>query len=150
MKKILLSLLIGVMMLGLTGCGDDEVSRIGDISNIEINNNNILVSIKEGTLTNTGATFIIKNNSNRVLRYGDSYCLEIKQDGLWHQINVQLDVLAPLWELSINDSTYLNIVWENSYGVLEPGEYRFIKDVSFENEDGTFDDFYIGVEFVIE
>lgn len=150
MKKLLLGLFMGVMILGVTGCGDDEVSRIGDISNIEINNNNILVSIKEGTLTNTGATFIIKNNSNRVLRYGDSYCLEIKQDDLWHQINVQLDVLAPLWELSINDFTELNIVWENSYGILESGEYRFIKDVSFENEDGTFDGFYIGVEFVIE
>lgn len=35
------------------------------------------------------------------------------------------------------------------YDDLSPGEYRLVKDVSFQNADETFIDFYIGATFVI-
>ena len=66
MKKILLTvILLGTFLVGLTGCGKIENKfDIGEKSDIvEVNpNNGISLSIKEGTLTNTGATIIITNN----------------------------------------------------------------------------------------
>ena len=43
-----------------------------------------------------------------------------------------------------------NISWENLYGSLGVGEYRFIKDVYFFENDEISEEFYIGVEFTVE
>lgn len=146
MKKMILSILCFVFILfGLTGCG----STIGGVSNIEISDHDILVSIKEGTLTSKGATFIMENNSGRTLYYGEGYDLEIKQDDAWHEINVgPMSVHPILLKLNNHNSIELEIVWDHIYGVLESGEYRFLKSVSFEND--LSENFYIGIEFTIE
>ena len=142
MKKIILFVFI---LFGLLGCG---VSN--KMSDILLYDHDILVSIKEGTLTNQGATFIIENNSDRVLRYGEGYSLEKKESNSWYEIDAGKKVIHPiLFELGVDNGVELDIQWEYNYGVLESGEYRWIKKVSFEKEDGTFDDFYIGVEFSI-
>jgi hypothetical protein len=50
--------LIG-FILGLTGCRKNAFD-IGEKANIEIAKNALTLSIKEGTLTKTGATLILK------------------------------------------------------------------------------------------
>ena len=148
MKKIILTILLCGCLLLLTGCSD----RIGKVSAIEITNSDISLSIKDETLTNTGATFILENNSNQTLGYGEPYHLEIKDDDSWHILNTINDAvfIMPFYHLDPNESIELKIDWENFYGVLEPGEYRLIKDACFVVDDETSDNFYIGVEFIIE
>lgn len=63
---------------------------------VEISDNDILVSVKEGTLTNKGATFIMENNSGRTLYYGERYDLEIKQNDSWHEIDVETMTVYPI------------------------------------------------------
>ena len=44
----------------------------------------------------------------------------------------------------------IELKWENGYGKLASGDYRIIKSIDIEKEDGTFDTFYVAAEFTIE
>lgn len=150
-KKFFAILLCGVMILGLTGCGATKNDfNVGEQSSVETKVSDVTLTLKEGTLTNTGATFILKNEGNIDYGYGPAWEIEMKQDDKWHKIDVVLNFNSPSYQLSVNESKELNINWENSYGKLASGEYRFIKHIDIEKEDGTFDDFYVSAEFTIE
>lgn len=122
---------------------------VGEVSNIFTTNEDISLTIKEGTLTNTQATLILENNSTEDLGYSDSYEIEIKRDNDWYKINVDIGFNEPLYIVEPNQSQELDINWENGYGSLTPGEYRIIKDVMLMNNDDTYEDFYIAAEFTI-
>jgi hypothetical protein len=149
-KTIFIIIVLGIMVLGLTGCGKNKMFDIGEKSNIEIAKNDVTLSIKEGTLTKTGATLILKNDSNVDVQYGNPYEIEIKQDGSWHKINVQLDFTLPSYGLKSGESKQIELDWENGYGKLSTGEYRIIKDIDVEQEDETFESFYVSAEFTIK
>ena len=135
MKKILLSILIcGIMVLGVAGCGNSKNEfDIGNKSNINISQNNgVLLSIKDGTLKNTGATLILTNNSDKDFHYGNPYEIEIKKDGEWHKINVQLDFTLPAFGLKAKETKEIELDWEHGYGKLAEGTYRIIKGIDYE------------------
>ncbi len=150
MKKTMLAILLcGVMLLGVTGCGTTNEFDIGNVSNLEINNNNnVTLSVKDGTLENTSATLILENNTDKLLRYDEYYKMEIKKDNEWHTINVELYFNDPLWGVNQNSKEEIELNWEHGYGKLAPGEYRIIKEVYFENEEEQ--EFNISAEFTIK
>ena len=150
MKKIIfLCFLIGIV--GITGCGINKNEfDIGEKSNIEFIEKGISLSIKEGTLTKTGATLILKNNSDIDVQYGNPYEIEIKKDGEWHKINVELNFTLPAYELKSKEAKEIKLNWEYGYGKLAKGEYRIIKSIDVEKENDTFENFYISAEFTIE
>lgn len=152
MKKIILSILVcGFMVLGLTGCGTSKNEfTVGKESNIEIVEKGVTLSIKENTLTTTGATLILKNDSDVDVQYGNPYEMEIKKDGEWHKINVELNFTLPAFVLKSKETKEWEFSWENGYGKLTSGDYRIIKSIDIEKEDGTFDTFYVSAEFTIE
>ena len=152
MKKILLSILIcGIMVLGVAGCGNSKNEfDIGNKSNINISQNNgVLLSIKDGTLKNTGATLILTNNSDKDFHYGNPYEIEIKKDGEWHKINVQLDFTLPAFGLKAKETKEIELDWEHGYGKLAEGTYRIINGIDYEYEEGKYESFNIAVEFTI-
>lgn len=156
MKKILIILLCLVIVGINTGCvrntgfyRDVETVKIGEKSNIQINNDVVSLSIKEGTLTNNGVTVILKNSSDNTIIYDDTYELEIKKDGSWYKIDVELLFNEPIWNLDSGVSKELDFNWKKSYGDLDTGTYRIIKAVSLENSDGVYEEYYIGAEFTI-
>lgn len=150
MKRTILTIVLcGVMFLGITGCGNSKNEfDVGNKSDIQISQSDISLSVKDGTLKNTGVTLILKNDSNKLLRYDEVYKIEIKQNNEWHKINVELYFNEPLWGVEQNKSQELELKWEGSYGRLAKGEYRIIKEVYFENE--SEQKFYISAEFTIE
>ena len=152
MKKTILTILVcGFMVLGLTGCGTNKNEfDVGKESNIEIVEKGISLSIKENTLTETGATLILKNDSDVDVEYGASYEMEIKKDGEWHKINVELNFNSIAYILKSNTSKEIELNWKEGYGKLATGDYRLIKHIDIEKEDGTFDAFYVSAEFTIE
>ena len=93
MKKTILTILLcGVMVLGMTGCGKQKNEfDIGNKSDIKISQNDVIMTIKEGTLTNKSATLVLTNNNDKNFQYGNPYEIEIKKDGEWHKINVELN-----------------------------------------------------------
>ena len=107
------------------------------------------MTIKEGTLTNKSATLILTNNSDKNFQYGTPYEIEIKKDGEWHKINVELNFTMPAFQLSARENNEIEINWENGYGKLEKGTYRIIKEIDYEYEEGKYKSFNIAVEFTI-
>ena len=149
-KKLLIIFLCGVMALGVTGCGKQKNELdIGDKSDIKVSQNDVIMTIKEGTLTNKSATLVLTNNSDNNFQYGNPYEIEIKKDGEWHKINVKLDFTVPAFQLSARENKEIEINWENGYGKLEKGTYRIIKGIDYEYEEGKYKSFNIAVEFTI-
>ena len=151
MKKTILTILLcGVMLLGMTGCGKQKNEfDIGNKSDIKISQNDVIMTIKEGTLTNKSATLVLTNNSDKNFQYGNPYEIEIKKDGEWHKINVELYFAMPAFPLSSKESKEIELDWENGYGKLAKGTYRIIKGIDYEYEEGKYKSFNIAVEFTI-
>ena len=64
------------MVFGLTGC--DKLKNdfeIGNKSDIKISQNDVIMTIKDKTLTNKGATIVLTNNSDKnfKINYGKNY-----------------------------------------------------------------------------
>lgn len=151
MKKTILTILLcGVMVLGITGCGNSKNEfDVGKKSNIQISQNDVIMTIKEGTLTNKSATLVLTNNSDKNFQYGNPYEIEIKKDGEWHKINVELNFDMPAFPLSSKESKEIELNWENGYGKLAKGTYRIIKGINYEYEEGKYETFNVAIEFTI-
>ena len=151
MKKTILTILLcGVMVLGMTGCGKQKNEfDIGNKSDIKISQNDVIMTIKEGTLTNKSATLVLTNNSDKNFQYGNPYEIEIKKDGEWHKINVELNFDMPAFQLLSKESKEIELDWENEYGKLAKGTYRIIKGIDYEYEEGKYETFNVAIEFTI-
>ena len=151
MKKTILTILLcGVMVLGMTGCGKQKNEfDIGNKSDIKISQNDVIMTIKEGTLTNKSATLVLTNNNDKNFQYGNPYEIEIKKNGEWHKINVELNFDMPAFQLLSKESKEIELDWENEYGKLAKGTYRIIKGIDYEYEEGKYETFNVAIEFTI-
>lgn len=152
MRKTLIAILIcGVMVLGTVGCGNSK-KDIDDKSNVEAVKNNISLSLKEGTLKNTGATFILKNNSDVSIIYGNPYWIEKETDGEWSKVKPVEDMnfTLPAFGLQPKETKEFKINFEYGYGKLSSGKYRLVKDIDVEYEDDSRESFNVTAEFIIE
>ena len=151
MKKTILTILLcGVMVLEMTGCGKQKNEfDIGNKPDIKISQNDVIMTIKEGTLTNKSATLVLTNHSDKNFQYGSPYEIEIKKDGEWHKINVELYFNMPVFQLSAKESKEIELDWENGYGKLTEGTYRIIKEIDYEYEKEKYETFNVAIEFTI-
>lgn len=148
MKKYIKNILLAGIILGLIFCSLIK-SNYRTISDIKTTENDVSLSIKENTLTNTGATLILKNNSNTEIQYGNSYEIEIKHNKKWYKLDGEMYFTLPLFFLEPNKTVELEVNWEDGYKKLKKGTYRIIKEIKIEKENNTFDSFYIAAEFTI-
>lgn len=151
MKKKIIYLICAFIFLEIIGC---EVNKnefdIGKVSDVEIIEKGVSLSVKKNTLTKTSATLILKNDSAVEVQYGAPYEIEIKKDGKWHKINVELNFNLPAYILKSNSQVEIKLDWKNAYGKLASGDYRIIKSFDIKNVDDTFEKFYIIAEFTIK
>ena len=105
------------------------------------------MTIKEGTLTNKSATLVLTNNNDKNFQYGNPYEIEIKKDGKWHKINVELNFDMPAFQLLSKESKEIELDWENGYGKLSEGTYRIIKGINYEYEEGKYETFNVAIKF---
>ena len=134
----------------MTGCGKQKNEfDIGNKSDIKISQNDVIMTIKEGTLTNKSATLVLTNNNDKNFQYGNPYEIEIKKDGEWHKINVELNFDMPAFQLLSKESKEIELDWENGYGKLAKGTYRIIKGIDYEYEEGKYETFNVAIEFTI-
>lgn len=149
MKKALVAVMCSAMVLSAAGCGTsgNEV-KTGEISNVEIVEKGVNLFVKDGTLTNTGATFILANNSDKDIQYDEPYRIEVKENGEWHKIDVEVAFIQPLYTLKPNETAVLEIGWENGYGKLPDGTYRLVKTVNYDDVE-NYESFDVAAEFTI-
>ena len=93
---IAILLIVAIIIIWLIFNNDDYGKK-------ELSINGVSMSLKDETLASyTGATFILKNDNNIDMIYGDSYTIEVEKDGKWEKFDVEGD---------FNDIAYKNIVF---------------------------------------
>ena len=150
-KMVFVILLCGVLILTMTGCVKTKNKLdIGNKSNVKALKNDVIMTIKDGTLTNKSVTLVLINNSDKKIQYGSSYEIEIKKNDEWHKINAKLNFTLQLFILESKEKNEFELNFEDGYGKLPSGTYRVIKKIDKEKEDGVFDSFYVAAEFTIK
>ena len=113
----------------------------------------LVLNIKINTLTNKGATFILKNNSDEEYSYGDPYIIEKFENSNWNEIKTLTgDPLSwndMLYTLKPNEEKEIKINWSLGYGELSSGKYRLVKN-NFRKNNSPYSKLYgVYAEFEI-
>ena len=140
-KKVWIIIGILIVVIGMIAIGiwtrqihDKRINQVDGVS----------IKIKEGTLTNTGATIIITDTTDKNYSYGEPYRIDKKENGKWKEAPKVIDDAffnRPAYHPDENNEIIRKINWEWIYGKLKPGTYRFVTDAS---------DHSISVEFTIK
>ena len=176
MKKILYTILIIILPIFLVGCNNRSIEKdsycvahqnwlLKNMKEVillvtnrhetiqqeksRISDDLIDFSLKEGTLTSEGATFLFFNKTEEKYGYGYSYFLEFEKNNKWY-ILMPIEELAftmPLFYVHPKETREINLTWEYAYGSLSSGKYRIIKDILTPDKD---EDAFVAAEFVIE
>lgn len=100
---------------------------------IEVNKiENVSMTIKEGTLNDTGVTIVITDTNTDKHTFDEEYRIDKKVNDEWQEVNridnnFAFEDLA--WIAGDDDTITNNVNWEKLYGKLEPGKYRMVKKV---------------------
>jgi hypothetical protein len=169
MKKLsLIILLCGLLML-MTSCspadaekpvdadgaaGTDETAETSAAEAQDTSSpaEKLTMSVKEGSISPSGATVVFTNDSNVEFATGTYYLLEKFDGNNWEKANTIIEEYA--WELVAfilppGQDTERVEEWEWLYGKLSPGRYRINKEFMYLRSPGDYDEYPISVEFEI-
>lgn len=145
MKKILVLSLCFVLALWMAGCVQNKNINLGDVT----------MKVVEGSVTPSGLTVRISNNTGIDINGGINYdfSIEKKEDDKWSPVKEIGDRTTDTETYIFQGERDLNINWSEIYGSLSAGEYRVVKFFYPSTEDGSYgtdDGFYLFAEFSIE
>lgn len=121
----------------------------------EIVNNldGVTMTVKETSVSPTGLTVVIENNSDSQCIFGEYFVLEKKMDDGWYQVPVEIEGNYGFedigYELDPGDKREWETDWEWLYGSLDSGQYRIVKDILDFRDTGDFDKYFLAAEFRI-
>ncbi len=148
MKKIVLGILISLTSIFLlTGCTNEIDKLITTESDVKIEDSNVTLKVREETLTNKGATFVLENNRRDIIDYTLAYEIEAKRDNKWYKLGIINEFIEEIYEVDAKSTDQIIVDWENTYLKLPKGEYRLVKEISVPS---TLELFYVAGEFTIE
>ncbi len=148
MKKIVLGILISLTSIFLlTGCTNEIDKLITTESDVKIEDSNVTLKVREETLTNKGATFVLENNRKDIIDYTLAYEIEAKRDNKWYKLGVVAEFVEEIYEVDAKSTDQIIVDWENTYLKLPKGEYRLVKEISVP---ATLELFYVAGEFTIK
>lgn len=139
------AMLIGVVLLtALAGCG----AKLGEEFTEEVNTlEGVTLTVDGETVSPEGITYIVDNQSETDLNFGQDYSLQKEEKGKWYQLSPANSVavtLELLWVPAGGTET-LEVNWDVAYGKLPAGHYRILKSFA-DNENG----YYLAGEFTLE
>ena len=148
MKKIVLGILIGLTSVFLlTGCTNEIDKLTTTESDVKIENSNVTLKVREETLTNKGATFVLENNRKDIIDYTLAYEIEAKRDNKWYKLGIINEFIEEIYEVDAKSTDQIIVDWEKTYLKLPKGEYRLVKEISVPS---TLELFYVAGEFTIK
>lgn len=133
---------------------EEKYVRIDKESDVAITDKKVSLKIKEGSLFDSSISYILENNSEKEVNYGDDVWLEKEQDGKWYTLkiresNKEYEMSLLLLGLEPGGQMEYSMTF-HMYGKLTPGKYRIVKDMSFLLENDSRDNFYVADEFIID
>lgn len=96
------------------------------------------LTLKEGSAAPICAVFYLENTGESSYTYDNSYSLEVKLDGEWYTLDTGAFAMIGI-PLAPGERVNLPTNWLTSCGKLPKGNYRFLKTVWKEPEDGSTD-----------
>lgn len=114
------------------------------------------LTITGENVTASGMTLVVTQSGGSIageLITGQPYFLDRLEDGEWVPMEPILDAWAwtmEAWQIPVNDTVRWDVNWEWLYGELEPGQYRFGKNVSDVRAPGDYEEAVLYAEFEIE
>ena len=143
MKKILIVILV-VACMAMCGCQPSYPSPY-EIVECE---DGFVISVDEASVSPTGLTVVITNDTDQDYSYGAWYRVEKKKHDNWVQVNPITYWGQNDWLDGVGANSTKSIVyeWEWYYGELKPGEYRIVLEL----QPGESEYRYYAAEFVIE
>ena len=119
MKKILVLSLCFVLALWMAGCVQNKNINFGDVT----------MKVVEGSVTPSGLTVRISNNTGIDINGGINYdfSIEKKEDDKWSPVKEIGDRTTDTETYIFQGERDLNINWSEIYGSLSAGEYRVVK-----------------------
>ena len=140
----------------LAGCGQQDDETSWEPSDFDAVNNleGVTMSAREETVSPTGLTLTLVNNSDRQCIYGEHYVVEKKINQGWYQVPVVVEgdygFVDIGYDLPPGDEQDWDVDWEWLYGSLDAGEYRIVKDILDFRATGDFDTYFLAAEFAIQ
>ena len=110
--------------------------------------NEVSMKVIDGTVTSTGAEFIITDNYiypgiGHLFWFNYEYIIEKREFGKWKELKKLQNVKQMDYDISHaagSDGIWIQkINWEDTYGELNKGKYRCVKWVIWEGERLYFD-----------
>ncbi len=146
-KKLLRIMLLIVSCFTLLGCTTDNKNKEEILDGATM-------TIKDGTLTKTGATvIIIDTNKEEEHTYGDSFRIDKKESDKWENLKPIIENYgfnAIGYKVDDNNELEMEINWKWLYGELESGEYRLVKDAAINKNNSYLGSGVVYTEFTIE
>jgi uncharacterized protein YceK len=176
-KYVSLLICISIGLILLSGCGSKNTNNSAEgnkdtVTNAHSNQSDeatdwkptiyetvnnfdgVTMSAKEGTVSSTGLTVILENNSDKQGIYGEEFWVEKKINGSWYQVPIAIDGNYGFpsigYDLASSAVKEWSVEWEWLYGSLDPGEYRIVKDILDFRKTGDYDEYFLTAEFTIE
>ncbi len=132
---ILLTFILGVSLILDK---KTEPSRMIKMDSLD----DISMVIKEGTLTKTGMSIIITDMTESRNTYGGSceYRIDKKANNKWKELKKinNLPSYLQTFYVDENNKLEMDIDWNETYGKLDEGYYRLVKNTKIENKSYEF------------
>jgi hypothetical protein len=114
----------------------------------------IVMRLQEGTLTPSGAVFVLKNATDNAYTYGDYYKLQRRDNAAWADVAVVFTENLGFYDigylLAARQAAEITIDWERLYGELPAGAYRLVKIASFLRAPGDSDKYTLFAAFTLD
>lgn len=153
MKKIVGIFIALCMSIVLIGCDEVIESSSYDVEGYTLNDNeDIAMTIVEGTIRSTGLSVEFHYEGKHTGIYGDWFTLFVYQDNEWVRLSYIVDSNVGFNAIAYDalDKPTHAIDWEWLYGELPKGRYLIIKTFLDFIESGNYTEYYLASEFTIE
>ena len=118
----------------------DMVDRYANLTSEEIDKltsertlDKVRIEIEEGTLTNKGATIVIKDYNELPYSYGEYYHIERLTNGEWKELkSIDHNINDVGHIIGRDGQTTIDFNWEKAYGKLNPGKYKFVMEIDYD------------------
>ncbi len=140
----------------LAGCGQLDAEENWEPTDFNTVNNleNVMMVVQEETVSPTGLTLTLVNNSDQECIYGEYFVLEKKVSQGWYQVPVVLEgdygFVDIGYDLAPDAEEAWDVDWEWLYGSLDAGDYCIVKDILDFRGTGDYDTYYLDAEFTIK
>ena len=125
-----------------------EMVKTFDVVKKENTNDKLTLMLKEGSLSDSGAVFVLENKSDKIYTYGAEYDIEVKTANGWEKIEDSNNKawIQVMYRIEPNKSNNLAVDFSELKTKLVSGKYyRVVKRLI--EESGGNKEYYLNAEF---